>query len=211
MEIRRINEYTAELYQGPAPNWKLESWIRYAMLDDGIIEITVECIPHERTFKNNYIGLFFASYINQPESKDIHFLGYSSADRGAEPRWIQAATPRHGVLPTHLATGDQRRFSHDDDFTIKLIFNRSNYRFAEPWYYGVSHGMALVQIFREQDKVRFTQSPSGGGGGNPAWDFQWFIENYEVGKRYQFVMQAMYLPFESPEQIATPYHLLHRY
>jgi len=63
--------------------------------------------------------------------------------------------------------------------------------------------MALVLMFRQCDEVRLSQSPSGGGKGNPAWDFQWFAAQYEVGRRYRFVMRAMYLPFESPEQIIT--------
>jgi hypothetical protein len=61
--------------------------------------------------------------------------------------------------------------------------------------------MAFVQMFRPKDKVRFTQSPSGGGTGNPAWDFQYFVENLELNKVYQFVMRAAYLPFRSPDQI----------
>ena len=69
-------------------------------------------------------------------------------------------------------------------------------------YYGGSGlNMAFVQMFRPQDRIRLTQSPSGGGTGNPAWDFQWFIPDYEVGKLYRMVMRAQYLPFESPEQI----------
>jgi hypothetical protein len=68
--------------------------------------------------------------------------------------------------------------------------------------------MAFVLMFRSSDNVRFSQSPSGGGNGNPAWDFQWFVPQYEVGKRYRFVMRAMYLPYESPQQIigATARH-----
>lgn len=81
------------------------------------------------------------------------------------------------------------------------MFNRSRHRFTEPWYYGVSHGMALVFIFRGEDRPRLTQSPSGGGRGSPAWDFQYFISDDEVGRRYQMVMRAMYLPYESPEQV----------
>ena len=84
---------------------------------------------------------------------------------------------------------------------MTLVFNRSKFFYAQPWYYGVSHGMAFVQMFRPQDQIRLTQSPSGGGGGNPAWDFQWFIPDYKVGRLYRMVMRAQYLPYESPEQI----------
>jgi hypothetical protein len=202
MEIRRAGEYMAELHQPPTPHWQLESWLRYEMLEDGAIEMTLECVPHARTFKNGYIGLFFASYIHQPESLDIHFLGHPANDTASEARWIRAITPEHGVRPTHLAFDDRRDFPHDAQFPLTLVFNLSDYRYKDPWYYGVSHNMAFVQMFRPLDQVRVSQSPSGGGAGNPAWDFQWFIPQYEVGKRYRFVMRAMYLPFESSEQIA---------
>ena len=201
MEIKRVDPYTAELYQPPTPHWQLENWLRYQLLEDGAIEMILECIPHARTFKNDYIGLFFASYINQPESLDIHFIGCPSNDVDAKPQWVRGVTPAHGELSTHLALDDTRSFAHDSDFPLTLVFNESNYRYSEPWYYGISHGMAFVLMFRPSDHVRLSQSPSGGGRGNPAWDFQWFIPQYEVGKRYQFVMRAMYLPFESREQI----------
>jgi hypothetical protein len=208
MQIRRIDEYTAELYQPPTPHWQLESRLRYQLLEDGAIEMTLECVPHARTFKNNYIGLFFASYIDKPESLDIHFLGRPADQNDAEPRWIRGVTPEHGKFSTHLAASDNRNFAHDPNFPLTLVFNKSNYRYAEPWYYGVSDGMAFVLMFRPSDNVRFSQSPSGGGNGNPAWDFQWFVPQYEVGKRYRFVMRAMYLPYESPQQIigATARH-----
>lgn len=208
MDIRRIDEHTVELYQAQTPHWQLESWLRYKLLDDGVIEMTLDCVPHKRTFKNSYIGLFFASYIHQPESLDIHFLGHRTDSTEPKPRWIRGITPAHGKYSTHLATDDKREFTHDPDFPLTLIFNFSNYRYSEPWYYGISGNMALVLMFRRGDEVRFSQSPSGGGKGNPAWDFQWFVPKYEVGRRYRFVMRAMYLPFESAEQIvkATARH-----
>ena len=208
MEIRQADEHTAELHQPPTPHWQLESWLRYRLLEDGAIEMTLDCVPHASTFKNGYIGLFFASYIHQPESLDIHFRGNPANDTASEAKWIRGVTPEHGVRPTHLAFNDQREFPHDAEFPMTLVFNLSDYRYREPWYYGVSHGMAFVQMFRPRDQVRLSQSPSGGGGGNPAWDFQWFIPQYEVGKRYRFVMRAMHLPFESPEQVtkATTTH-----
>jgi len=82
-----------------------------------------------------------------------------------------------------------------------LVNHPSPYVYTEPWYFGVSHGMAFVLMFRERDRIWLAQSPSGGGRGNPAWDFQWFIPDYQVGQAYGFVMRAAYLPFENREQI----------
>jgi len=200
MELRRIDEHTVELYQAPTPHWGLESCSRYALLPDGAVELTIECIPRRRTFRHEYIGLFWASYIDQPESKAIRFLGHPEGD-DLTPRWVEATSPEHGVRATHLGTDDQRAFPHDADFPLSLVFNRSGSRYTEPWYFGVSHGMAYVPIFRERDRVRLTQSPSGGGPDNPAWDFQYFIPEYEVGHTYRLVMRVLYLPIESPEQI----------
>ncbi|HUT95459.1 MAG TPA: hypothetical protein VMY37_38750 [Thermoguttaceae bacterium] len=200
MELRRIDEHTVELYQGPTPHYGLESCLRYGMLEDGTIQMTLECIPRRRSFVNGYVGLFWASYIHSPESLDVHFKGHG-ADEPPASRWIRGVTPAHGVLSTHVATDDDRTFAHDPKFPLTLVFNRSDYRYAEPWYYGVSHGMALVFAFRPKDQVRMSQSPSGGGEGNPAWDFQYLIPDYEVGRRYQMVMRAMYVPYESAEEI----------
>ena len=107
----------------------------------------------------------------------------------------------HGVFSTHLAVDDDRNLLHVDDFPLSLVFNRSKYRYTEPWYYGVSHGVAFVQMFRPQDGIRLSQSPSGGGKGNPAWDFQCFFQDFKIDQRYQFVMRALYVPYQSGEQI----------
>ena len=201
MTLRRKGGFAAELYQPPTPHWKFESTLTYELLEDGAIGMTLECTPHERTFKNGYIGIFFASYIHQPESLDIHFKGFTDGKAADKPEWIRGITPNHGVRSTHLAVDDGREFPHDPDFPLTLVFNRSNHRYDEPWYYGVSHGMACAFVFQDKNEVRLTQSPSGGGNGNPAWDFQWFIPDYEVGKSYRLVMRAIYLPFGSQEEV----------
>lgn len=194
MQLRVIDGHTAELHQPPTPHWGLESCTRYQLLEDGVIEMTFECIPRRDVFKNGYIGLFWASYIQQPESLDIHFIGRRSDEAGATPDWIRGITPAHGELPTHLAVDDRRDFAHDAAFPLTLVFNSSRHRYTDPWYFGVCRGMAFAQAFRAAEQVRFSQSPSGGGAGNPAWDFQWFIPNYRVGQRYELVMRALYGP-----------------
>ncbi|MGC8641409.1 MAG: hypothetical protein ACP5XB_16210 [Isosphaeraceae bacterium] len=200
MELRQVDDHTAELYQKPTPHWGLESCVRHELLPDGAIEMTLECIPRRRTFRNGYIGLFWASYIDSPGSGAIHFRGHPTAS-DPTPRWVEAVSPDHGVRATHLATDDRRDFRHDLNFPFSLVFNFSKYRYDEPWYFGVSHGLAYAQLFRPRDRARLTQSPSGGGQGNPAWDFQVFIPDYEVGQRYTMVMRALYLPFLSAEQV----------
>jgi hypothetical protein len=200
MELRVVNKHTVELYQAPSPTWKLESVLRYEMLKDGTIEMTLECIPRAKTFRNGYIGLFWASYIHQPESLDIHFRG-TDRDGDSNAKWIRGVTPSHGVLSTHVSKKDRRDFKHDAEFPLTLAFNNSKHFYSEPWYYAVSHKMAFIQMFRPQDQIRLTQSPSGGGKGNPAWDFQWFIPDYKVDQLYRMVMRAQYVPLESPEQI----------
>ena len=127
MELRLIDPHTAELYQAPTPHYDLESCLRYRLLEDGTIEMTLECIPRRPSFTNGYVGLFWASYIHQPESLDIHFKGHHE-DEPPAARWIRGVTPAHGVLATHLATDDRREFPPDAEFPLTLIFNRSQYR-----------------------------------------------------------------------------------
>ncbi|MEC9001727.1 MAG: hypothetical protein VX644_00020, partial [Planctomycetota bacterium] len=102
MQLRIVDQHTVELYQAPTTHYGLESCLRYHMLSDGTLEMTLECIPRKRTFQHGYIGLFWASYIHQPESLDIHFQGVpSQSSKSSKPAWIRGVTPSHGTLATH--------------------------------------------------------------------------------------------------------------
>ncbi|MCC7341866.1 MAG: hypothetical protein IT170_12345, partial [Bryobacterales bacterium] len=89
MELRSIHSHAVELCQTPTFLHALESCQRYELLADGTIQLTIEAAARKPSFPNGYINLFWASYIQQPESLDIHFRGVpAGADRGAKPSWI---------------------------------------------------------------------------------------------------------------------------
>lgn len=201
MELRVVDEFTVEVYQPPTANWRLESCGRYHLLPDGAIEYTFECIPRGELFRQGYIGLFWASYIDAPQDTAIHFMG-RPRDAAGPGQWIRSVTPAHGVDSTHPPAAPHFVPHVDPEFPLTLVNHPSRYEYVEPWYFGVSHGMAFVQMFRARDHIWFAQSPTGGGNGNPAWDFQWFVPDYQVDRAYGFVMRAAYLPFESRDQLA---------
>jgi hypothetical protein len=201
MQMRKIDEFTYELHQPPTENFQLESCGRYRLLEDGVIEYAFECIPQANTLERNYLGLFWASYIHQPEDKSIHFLGYEAPSEKKKSRWINGVTPSHGVDATHPPAAAEFFPKVEDDFPLTLVNHPSKFVHTSNYYYGVCRGMAWVQVFRPRDRVWLAQSPSGGGRGNPAWDFQWFVPDVKVGRAYGFVMRAAYVPFESREQI----------
>lgn len=201
MRLRVIDEFTVEVHQPPTPNWQLESCGRYRLLPDGVIEYSFECIPRADVFQQKWLGLFWASYIQEPEDKAIQFLGRPADDPQAAPRWLKTESPQHGVESTHPPLGTLPDLKFTADFSLTLANHRSRFVHSEPWYFGVSHGQALVQMFRPGDRIWFAQSPTGGGAKNPAWDFQWFVEKPRVGQAYGLVMRAALVPYESRDQL----------
>jgi hypothetical protein len=200
MQLRYVDRHTVEVYQPPTANWRLESCGRYHLLEDGTIEYTFECVPRAGGYRNGYIGLFWASYIHQLESGAIFFRGRQRGEQGPS-RWIEALSLAHGTDSTHGPAAFSQLPRVDPEFPLTLVNHPSKYVYTEPWYFGIGHGMAYVLMFRQRDRIWMAQSPSGGGSGNPAWDFQWFIPDYCVGEAYGFVMRAALLPYESREQV----------
>lgn len=204
MQIRQLDASTYELYQPPLPNTGLESSTRFAFQEPGSIDVTFECIPRLQNFPYDYLNIFWASYIQNPEDPAIYFLGRKKGERGES--WIRGITPRHGELATHRAAQDQRHFRHEKPFPLTLVFQESAYEYTRPFYYGRYKEFVWIVMFRKQDQVRFTQSPSGGGEGNPAWDFQWFIQKPRTGRLYRLAFRATYKLWVDRDDVVREYH-----
>jgi hypothetical protein len=65
--------------------------------------------------------------------------------------------------------------------------------------------MVLAFFFDGDEVIRFSQSPTGGGELNPAWDFQYLIPSPETGKKYSFKVRIVYKPFISGNDILEEY------
>ena len=65
--------------------------------------------------------------------------------------------------------------------------------------------MVLAYLFDAEEIIRFSQSPTGGGEFNPAWDFQYIIPSPQVGKKYSFNARMIFKPFISNDDITNEF------
>ena len=206
IRLRRLGEKKVELFQERTANWPLQGRLSYELSGEDAIEMRASFRPLEDAWKKHgYIGVFFASYIHAPEDMAIHFIGRDRPGRGkAAPRWITHLPGSHGDRACHRPAGSDWDPPLDSGFNISLVEGVSEYEYSYPFYYGLSHGKVFIMMFSDVDRdceLRFAQSPSGGGKGNPAWDFVFFSRGYKVGKEVGFTTRAVYRKFRGREDV----------
>jgi hypothetical protein len=209
MRLVRVDDTTYALRQDRTEHWPLRTTMTFEAVAPDAIDLTVRGVPLADAWrKHGYIGLFFASYIESPEDMAIHFIGRSRPGQGdPTPRWIRHVPPSHGESACHRPAGSDWDPPLDPDLPIVLVSGLSSYEYLYPFYYGVSHGKVFIMMFErpDRDEVRFAQSPSGGGEGNPAWDFIFIKRGYRVGETFQFRMRAVYCDFRSVDDVVRTY------
>jgi hypothetical protein len=209
MSLYQTSENSVLLYQSPTPLSQVESLTEFRFLTPHYIDVTFKCRhTSDQFFKNNYAGLFWASYIYAPDDKMIYFKGRTPEVDSA--LWIGAYSERHGEKSTHTGIDERYDIYFAPNFNARLANHFSGYRFIEPFYFGRFHNMVLAYMFDTDQVIRFSQSPTGGGQGNPAWDFQFLIPNPIVGKIYTYRARVVYKPFVSREDVAEEYRFWKR-
>jgi hypothetical protein len=209
MELFRRSKGRVELRQERTEHWPLRSRLVFEAKGDAI-DLTFHGTPLEDIWQQHgYVGVFFASYILVPEDMAIQFIGRSRPGRGdATPRWIRHLPERHGVAASHRPAGSTWDPSFDPGFKLSLASGFSDFEYLYPFYFGRSGDNVLIMMFekpRAGGEMRFAQSPSGGGEGNPAWDFVYFHHDYAVGREFSFRVRAVYRKFTSVEDVARVY------
>ncbi|MDH3245474.1 MAG: hypothetical protein OEM26_12720 [Saprospiraceae bacterium] len=204
MQLFQPGEHEAWLYQARTRLSNVESLTKFRLTEPHFIDVDFQCIIHsDEFFRHGYAGMFWASYIDRPLDKGIYFIGYEGS--GNDPQWIQAYSPKHGEVSTHRAVLEKDSFYFAPNFNATLASHFSKFHFEKPFYYGRFHDMVLVYFFDTDQVIRFSQSPTGGGPDNPAWDFQFLIPNFAINQVYSFRARIIYKPFISAEEIVSEY------
>lgn len=206
MTIRKISSSVVELHQPSTGISGVESWTRFKMVAPHYIDVSFSFIIHEnKIFHHGYAGFFWASYIYQPQMLGIYFKGQQKGDKTSD--WKYLFTDQHGKNGTHAGLKDSNNFYMAPDFNVVLAKEISAYRFEKPFYYGRFHNMVFGYLFSEprEGTIRFSQSPNGAGEGQPAWDFQYLLPHFEVGKKYVIQLRILYKEWMGEQDIEKEY------
>ena len=203
MELRKIDEDCVELYQPTTRVFEVESWTRFSIAEPNAIDFSFRCKPHRDDYEGNFLGVFWASYINGPMDKSIYFLdGQSTLDR---PLWRQFCTQTHNRDSTVKQVADLTELSFQQHDC--LFANVSPLRYSVPFFYGRFRDTVLIYAFRPTPHLRFCHSPSGGGKSrngtdtNPAWDFQLIIPGPVKGQEYEVQGRLIYKKWQGRDDV----------
>ena len=204
MELFRMADDEVLLYQSPTPLSAVESRTVFKLTDPHYIDVVFRFVIHNgEFFQHGYAGLFWASYIHEPPDRNIYFKGH--VEGSDSTGWISAYSAKHGLNSTHLGRDDKGEAYFAPNFNATLASHFSDYRYDRPFYYGRFHNMVLAFLFKPAAGIRFSQSPTGGGGLNPAWDFQFIVPDFEVGKEYSFHARIVYKEFAGEDDVAEEF------
>lgn len=209
MKLVQRSPKLVELNQERTEHWPLKSQITFKA-DGNAIDFTYRGTPLADVWKKHgYIGVFFASYLNAPSDLSIQFIGRSRPGRGdAAPRWIKYSSPSHGDAASHRPAGSAWDPPVDEGFNITLVSGLSDFEYLYPFYFGRLGENVLILMFEKpprENELRFAQSPTGAGTGNPAWDFVYFQRSYEIGRFFGFRGRLVYKRFTTLADIVGEY------
>jgi hypothetical protein len=188
MELETAGEGQVLLRQAPTPFWGVESVSTFTVREPNLLDLEFRCTPRRPVFNERTMGVFWASYIQRPEDNAIHFRGRKP---GGEPEWLRFSSPKHGQESSVRGRRDDVTLRIGADMGDRLFSTVTPLRWEQPYYYGRWRDRVYLVLFRTRERLRFAMSPSGGGQGNPAWDFQILVPRVEVGREYRLSVRCI--------------------
>jgi len=212
LSLWRFGEQSVGLYRAPEDcPYGLESMTRFTLVAPNYIDVEFTAVPRKAKYASDYIGMFWASYINNPRDRAINFLGRDTDDAKSPSRWITATSPAHDDQSTHVAGFEPAVWkSVDTQKWPGLAAHFSKYQFDAPFYFGRVRNMVWVYMFdskaiSDTQTLRFSQSPTGGGDLNPAWDFHVVVRSYKVDQPFSWRARCIYKPYVSAADVLKEY------
>lgn len=209
MSLAVLGPSDAELHQPPTPASHVESWTRFRLAAPHYLDMDFRFVAHQPVFPRGYVALFWASYINAPADKSMYFLG---GLEGQKNQWTQLCTQWHNDQSTVRHRSDTFDMTFPPNGRDALFKSLSKLRYDEPFFYGNFDDLVWLVMFDRTSGIRLTHSPSGGGFNpalqttNPAWDFQFLVEQPEVMKEYGFRVRTVLRPRCSRGELLAEYH-----
>lgn len=204
MTLRRLSPTSVELHQPTTPHYGVESWTRLTVEEPYYVNISHRCIPTRDNYHGDFVGVFWASYMNGPLNKSVYFLDENATL--AQPVWRQFCTQRHDRDSTVRHRDDRLELQFLSPGEA-LYSNFSPLRYSTPFFYGRFRNMVVIYAFETDQTLRFAHSPTGGGptpnghDTNPAWDFQLIIPQPVAGTEYTLNGRLIYKKWEGREDV----------
>lgn len=201
-QLTRLDDNSVRLTTAIPEPRRIEVSTTFTLVPPHYIDLETTCVAHPDAFTGDWLGLFWASYIHNPEDKTTYFLG--RPDENGPEQWIES------LMEQPL---NARAFASEADALVEgepnpdggLFHNIRPIRYVYPFFYGCWRNMMLELMFKSTESLRFAIQPTGGGRTNPAWDFAMLIKNCQPLTHYTFSARVVFKPFVSREDAWEEY------
>ncbi len=210
MQLKRTADNAVRLSQEPSPLTGVSSETVITVREPFFIDFEFRATLTRPPRSGRSFGFFWASYMRSPETPALQFLdpegiwcclspdghgddsGNTVCYATVEPRWGNPELAyRSGSLTQSFS---QRRFG------LPLMFGRPG-----------KGDMLFAQMFDQREPVRLCMSPTGGGReegarvNNPAWDFQYIVDDAAEGTTCHLRSRVIYKPFVDRDEVERLY------
>ncbi|MGD9495023.1 MAG: hypothetical protein AB7Y46_01810 [Armatimonadota bacterium] len=203
MEVEQLDAQSVRLHQHATPTLGVQSMAIFALRVPHYLDIDLRVVLRTDSLRFGYLLGFWASYINAPQDGAMHFLG-RPRDEPVGEAWQTLSSPRHYEKSTVCRADVEPHLPHEMSFET-LAYSYSELAYTRPFFYGRRGRMVFALMFERGADVRFTHSPTGGGEGNPTWDFQWVLHHPRVDEEHRLRVRAVYRPWVSETDIWREY------